>query len=138
MSEDKQVIYKQDCESFRYEDRLYWSRFQTLTVIEGAAIGVIFTNYIKGGAAIAIAFGTFFLVALIMLLALKGRGDSKNFLKRMDEYEAANGVSSIRPSDRIKLLNLSIPFDSLIFTVSVSVLLEVFNIYLIIYAFRST
>ena len=142
----KQIIYTQDCESFRYEDRLYWSRFQTLTIIEGAAIGVLLTNYIKGIPAIIIAFGTFFLVSLVLILALKDRNDSKNFIDRISDYEAKNRVKPIVPSHKVTLFEitrkkvtlfkLAIKFDSLIFTKCVLCLITAFNIYLIYYAFK--
>lgn len=133
--ENDRAIYVQDCESFQYQDKLFWSRFQTLSVIEGASIGVIFTNTIKGFPSIIMAFGTMFIVGLISMVAFKDRRDSKNFIRRMYDYEHKNDAMEINPDRYFKVGFLSFPFDSLIFTRVVSVLLAVFNIYLIIYTF---
>ncbi len=129
MNEDRRIIYQQDCESLRYQDKLFWSRFQTLVAIEGAALGVILTKTIEGHPAIILAFGNLLLVVLISLLALKDRTHSKDFLARMRKYEE-NKVDEIKS----KVL----PINGFIFTVIVSVLLLALNIYLIIFAFRGS
>jgi hypothetical protein len=67
--------------------------------------------------------------ALISLLAIKGRQDGKNFIKRISDYEAESGVSPIRPK---KLLGI----DSLSFTITVSILLALLNIYLILFTLK--
>ena len=86
--ETEQLIYQQDCESFRYQDKLFWSRFQTMSIIEGAALGVILTNTLNGCAATILAFGTFITVGLICLLTLKDRNDGKAIRK---EWKNLNG-----------------------------------------------
>ena len=135
MDEDEREIYRQDCESFRYEDKTFWSRFQTLIVIEGAAIGVIFTETISGLPQIILAFGTLLICLLISLLALKDREDSINFIHRISEYEQKKGVTKIIPKEKVKLLCISVPFNSLIFTNYLSLTLIALNIYLIVYSF---
>lgn len=128
-SEDIRVIYQQDCESFRYQDKLFWSRFQTLIVIEGAAIGVILSKTFQNCPAKILAFGMFLLCVLISLLAIKDRNDSKNFINRISEYESNFKVQPIRPKRT--------PIDSFIFTIAISSLLGLLNIYLIYFTFST-
>ncbi len=128
MTEDRRTIYQQDCESFRYQAILFWSRFQTLIVIAFAALGVLLTKIIIGVPGIILAFGNFILVGLISLLSLKDRDDSKNFINRVSEYEKENKASPIMPKSILGVNSLS-------FTVAVSVLLALLNIFIIVFTF---
>lgn len=126
MSEDERLIYQQDCESFRYEDRLFWSRFQTMSAIEAASVGVILTETVKGWPAFAVALVTFLLVCVVTLLALNGREDSQQFIARISEYESRHTHLAIRPYPFLGI-------DSKSFTIVVFIVLGCLNGYLILF-----
>jgi len=128
MNEDRRAVYQQDCESFRYQDKLLWSRFQTLSVIEGAVAGTVLLSGIKGIPAIIIAFVGLIVVFLICVLAYKDHGDSKLFTTRLSKFERDSGADPIEPK-RVLGMNAKTAIR-VIFGI-----LLVFNVYLIIYAF---
>ena len=84
-----QAIYEQDCEFFRYEDTLRWSRFKTAAVIEGALLYRVyqfdfsfheFDKKVLVTAAVA-------LVALVLMIALRDANIARAHLVRMKKFE---------------------------------------------------
>ena len=83
--EKLKTIYEQDSESFRYQDKLYWSRFQTSSVVEGAALwALLFGNITSFYMRLFIAIGNLILIGLIYIVALKDYNDASNYLKKND------------------------------------------------------
>ena len=129
---DERVIYEQDCESFRYQDKLFWSRFQTLSVLEGAAIWAVFFSNLSGCPLPVLAIAAFAVVTLICIIALKDYNDAGNFLARMDKYEQKMKADPIRPR---KLFGI---FSGIITARIIFMTLFLFNIYLVWFAFQQS
>lgn len=128
MNEDQRVIYQQDCESFRYQDKLLWSRFQTLSVVEGAVASALFIAKIEHIAGILTAFVGLLVVFLFCVIAYKDHKDSKLFINRIMNFEQSPKASRIDPK-RVLGMNAGIAI------LVIFAILLAFNIYLIIYAF---
>ncbi len=127
---DERVIYEQDCETFRYQDKLFWSRFQTLSVLEGAAIWVVFFSNLAGCPLLILALAAFMVVTLICIIALKDHNDASNFLIRMEKYEQKMKAHPIKPQ---KLFGI---FSGIITARIIFITLFLFNIYLVWLAFQ--
>jgi hypothetical protein len=87
--EVNKTIYEQDCEFYRYQDGLKWSRFQTAATIEGA---VLFALYQAAGLGKLeqhglMVFG-FVLVLIICLSSLKDETDANSHVDRMKKFES--------------------------------------------------
>jgi hypothetical protein len=87
-SEVKKAIYDQDCQFYRYQDGLMWSRFKTAATVEGAMLygmyqvsGLLWLE--RSGLAV---FGAT-LVLLTCLAGLKDRNDGLGHLARMKTFE---------------------------------------------------
>lgn len=128
MDEDQRVVYQQDCESFRYQDKLLWSRFQTLSAIEGAVVWALLYSSISGVSSIVIAFAATIVVFLFCVIAYKDYKDSKLFIDRVSEFEKNVSVNPIKPK-RVLGMNARVAI-LVIFTI-----LLMFNLYLIVHAF---
>lgn len=100
-SEEVRIIYEQDAEFVRHHDGIKWSRFQLVSVIEGAALYASFQA--KGltrfeGVALMAAATT--IIGFIFVLAIVDSRATGSHLKRMRRYEKENGVSYDRPNLR--------------------------------------
>lgn len=127
---DRRAIYQQDCESFRYQDKLFWSRFQTLSVLEGAAIWAVFFSNLVGCPIRILAIAAVLVVSLVCMIALKDYDAAENFLVRMDKYENEMKVDLIRPRKLFGIFR-GIDIARIIFST-----LFLFNIYLAWFAFQ--
>ncbi len=86
--EKRMAIYEQDCEFYRHHDDLKWSRFQTITLLEGAVLLALYQLQLQLlERRIWMVFG-FILVGILCLLALKDENDENGHENRMKEYEA--------------------------------------------------
>ncbi|OGO01702.1 MAG: hypothetical protein A2Y90_02450 [Chloroflexi bacterium RBG_13_52_12] len=130
MAQKNQTIYEQDCEGFRYQDKLFWSRFQTLSVIEGALIWVTFWGELVDPIQHAISIGASLIILIVCLAALKDQQDAKIFLDRMDEYEKYLKVTPIRPKKLLKLI------DGILISRTVTGLVTLFNIFIILCSYN--
>lgn len=126
MSENFEVnksIYEQDCEFYRYQDRLKWSRFQTAATIEGAVLFALYQatpRLCKPEQRVLMLFG-FVLVLIICLLSLKDEKDANSHEDRMKKFEMVG-----EPFVRQK----GLPFVSGTFLMRTSiVLLNLFNVF---------
>lgn len=82
-----QIIYEQDLESARFQDRLRWSRFQTVAVIQGGylyACYVIRPGYYES---LAIAILGTVLILVASVIAVKNEKDFGQHLDRAAEFE---------------------------------------------------
>lgn len=89
--EADKVIYVQDGEFYRYQDRLRWSRFQTIIVIEGAWLATVFGGLSLPslgavGHLAVLLFGSL-LVAFLCLLSLKDEVDANRHMDRLITFE---------------------------------------------------
>ena len=86
-SEINKAIYEQDCESYRYQDGLKWSRFQTAATIEGAVLIAVFqVNLVQLEQRILMAFG-FLLILIICLMSMKDETDASSYEDRIKKFE---------------------------------------------------
>ena len=84
-------IYRQDCEFYRYQDRLKWSRFQTAATIEGAVLWAIFQLRLNGLESRSLMLFGFLLVFILCLLSLKDEVDSNSHEDRIKKFEKQQG-----------------------------------------------
>ncbi|MEA3011888.1 MAG: hypothetical protein QOD42_433 [Sphingomonadales bacterium] len=90
--DDRRAIYEQDTASVRYRDGQKWSRFQTASVIEGAALYVSFgagLSRIEG--VLIMLLGSALLALVFTLVAMDDRVMAP-YLARIREFETAAGV----------------------------------------------
>jgi hypothetical protein len=88
-----QLIYQQDCEFYRYQDRLRYSRFQTLATVEGATLLAFLTLNLSETIKWLIMLFGFVLVLLLCLLSKKDEHDAGAHLDRMIQFERKDGVT---------------------------------------------
>jgi len=83
------VLHQQAWESYRFEDNLRWSRFQTTSVVEGAFLYAAYVGNIEPFKALLITIIGSVLVLIISLLAIKDGIDADYFsnLAQRFEYE---------------------------------------------------
>jgi hypothetical protein len=81
-------IYTQDCEFYRYLESLKWSRFKTISVIEGAILFALFIKQITITLDIKILIiaGTL-LTLLLSIFAFRDINRQGRFLERIKNYE---------------------------------------------------
>ncbi len=89
--DDRKSVYEQDCEFYRYQDRIKWSRFQTVAAIEGVILYIIY-NVIYIWYKVTFEIFIFFifaglLVFIVNLLAVKDENDANSHLKRIKDFE---------------------------------------------------
>ena len=88
----KQKIYEEDCEFYRYQDRLKWSRFQTVSLIEGAVLFAILKIKLNPFVEILIMVCGFLIVLLGCILSWIDQYDANNHLKRIKKFEEESKV----------------------------------------------
>jgi MFS superfamily sulfate permease-like transporter len=86
----KKAIYDQDCQFYRYQDGLMWSRFQTAALIEGAMLYGLYQvhqfSLPRPEKLIIVLVGTVF-VLIICTLALKDQSDASGHFDRFKKFE---------------------------------------------------
>jgi len=95
-SEERLAIYNQDGEFYRHHDNLKWSRFQTITALEGAVLLAIYQLTLGAWEQRMWMIFGFLLVAILCLLALKDENDENGHENRIKEFE-----QSIAPFKRV-------------------------------------
>ncbi len=90
MTDAHSIIYQQDCEFYRYQDQLKWSRFQLAAIIEGGMLYALWFPLIGGAEAIAVAFIGSGLVMVLFLVSAKDAYDATRHLDRIKRYEEEN------------------------------------------------
>lgn len=97
-ADDRRAALAQEWENVRYQDRLRWSRIQTLTAIEGAALLAAYGNTpfeLDPRLALIAAVIAFILVVVVTLLAIKDGRDARTHLTRKNCLERAMGVTPV-------------------------------------------
>lgn len=101
VSEELRIIYEQDGEFVRHHDGIKWSRFQLVSVIEGAALyaGFQASGLSRFETVLLMAAATT-IIGFIFVLAIVDSRATGSHLKRMRAYEKAYGVEYSRPNLR--------------------------------------
>jgi hypothetical protein len=91
-SQDIHVLYEQDCEFYRYQDSLRWSRYQTAALVEGALLyGLYNLPHATLWELRLLMIAGFLLVLIVSLLSLKDTKDANSHLNRIKSYEKELG-----------------------------------------------
>lgn len=105
--EDRRTIYEQDMQSVRYHDAAKWNRFQTVSVIEGAALYASFgseLSWVLRMCALILATG---LIAMVFVIAIVDDRITASYLDRVREFEHAAGApyrtGKTRPFLRLRM-----------------------------------
>ena len=81
------TIYEQDCESYRYQDGLKWSRFQTAATIEGAVLlALTQLSFTQLELRVVMVFG-FLTVLVLCIMSLKDETDAGSYEDRIKKFE---------------------------------------------------
>ena len=89
-------VYEQDCENARYQDNLRWSRFKTISLIEGFFLVAAYQGDLRPfDVLIVVCFGCS-LVLIVSLLAIKDGFDVDSYFDRINEVEAMMAVRPIK------------------------------------------
>lgn len=119
------TIYGQDCENYRYQDGLKWSRFQTASTIEGAILFALYqSGFTRSETVIIMIFG-FLLVMAICFLSLKDEVSADKYFDRMEKFEKSGEKLVQRKWNKFLSGRILLRFCI--------VLLNVFNIIVLIY-----
>lgn len=102
-------IYKQDCEFYRHQDGLMWSRFRTAAIIEAALLFSRFSTIVEnalqrhipllGGPILILnmVVAAALLVLVLFSVSLRDLENSRRHLKRIREFEINNPLSGHAP-----------------------------------------
>ncbi len=102
-------IYKQDCEFYRHQDRLMWSRFRTAAIIEVVLLVSRFSTLVEnalqrhvpllGGPILILnmVVASALLVLVMFSISLKDLEDSRRHLKRIRAFESNTPLSDHAP-----------------------------------------
>lgn len=96
--EDRRAALAQASENWRYQDRLRWSRTQTLTAVEAALLLAAYGDTpfkLSAGLAFAAAILGSLVVLLISLIAAKDARDAWTHLNRVTPLERAIGLHPV-------------------------------------------
>jgi|GEM_PF-2345488 len=100
-NEELRTIYEQDGEFVRHHDGVKWSRFQLVSVIEGAALYASFqASGLNRLETVALMAAATTVIGFIFVLAIVDSRATGSHLVRMRAYEKENGVSYNRPNLR--------------------------------------
>ncbi|MDB5583357.1 MAG: hypothetical protein JWR80_8533 [Bradyrhizobium sp.] len=128
-AEDRRAVYQQDCDFMRYRDGRKWSRFQTISAIEGAALYAAFQVHGLGlgGASLILIVATTFIVLLCLQAITDDRALAAH-LRRVREFEHRIGA-------RFDLPNLR-PFLGIKTSRVVMAVTLMFNLGVLVFRFR--
>jgi len=93
--ENIRIVYQQDCECMRYQGDLRWSRFKTISIIEGAFLLALYQFELKLIESFVIAVFGSVLVLIVSLLEVKDGYDVMAYYRRSVELEKAMGISPL-------------------------------------------
>ncbi len=101
VNEERRTIYEQDGEFVRHHDGVKWSRFQLVSVIEGAALYASFQAIgLSRAETVVLMAAATVVIGFIFVLAIVDSRATGSHLKRMRAYEKANGIEYKRPNLR--------------------------------------
>lgn len=87
------MLYQQDCEFYRYQDSLRWSRFRTITAIEGSWLYFVYSDLFSKAIVVEknlILLAGALLILAICLLSCKDMDDAQRHLDRLKTFEIGN------------------------------------------------
>lgn len=102
-------IYKQDCQFYRHQDRLMWSRFRTAAIVEGVLLFSRFSALVEnalqrhvpllGGPILLLnlVVAAALLILVLFSVCLKDLEDSRRHLKRIREFERSTPLADHTP-----------------------------------------
>lgn len=93
--ENVRIVYQQACENMRYQDDLRWSRFKTISIIEGAFLLALYQFNLRPIESLVIAVFGSLLVLIVSLLEIKDGYDAKHYHTRSVELEKVMGISAL-------------------------------------------
>lgn len=127
---DDYIVYQQDAEFCRYQDKLRWSRFQTAALIEAGLTYVSWVEPQKFGrvSSVMLTFGGFLLIIILSFLSQKDESDYSSHLNRIKVFEKDFPFTRVSP----KLIPSWIKGSILMPTAWV--ILYIYNIFIIIRA----
>ena len=82
----EQVLYQQNCESFRHFNRLKWSRFQIVMAVEAGMILAIYKFNLSQEAKILFIIAGSIIIILACILSFLDRRDENFFWERIRKY----------------------------------------------------
>lgn len=91
-TEDERTIYQQEWENLRFQDKLRWSRYQTVAVIEGAFLLAGYQDSLPEHYKLIITTFGSILVLVYTLLAVKDGFDAKGHAQRLELVSDKLGV----------------------------------------------
>lgn len=95
--EKEKAVYDQDWNNCRYQDQLRWSRFKTISLIEGAFLyGSRTTNLESKEILYVLILGTI-LVFIVSALAIKDESDARSHIERTKRFEDSWEVEELVP-----------------------------------------
>jgi hypothetical protein len=94
-AEDRRAIYQQDMESVRYRHGAKWSRFQTVSALEGAALYVSFRGGMSRTESVLLMVLVTLLLAVVVALVVTDERSMSAYCKRVREFEDATGASPL-------------------------------------------
>ena len=101
VNEERRTIYEQDGEFVRHHDGVKWSRFQLVSVIEGAALYASFQAIgLSRPETVALMAAATTVIGFIFVLAIVDSRATGSHIERMRAYEKANGIEYKRPNLR--------------------------------------
>lgn len=87
VTDERKIIYNQDCEFCRYQDSLTWGRFKTAAIIEGGMLYGLFIAQLDLLDRVIFGVLASLLVFVVSLLSLKDHTDALGHLHRISEFE---------------------------------------------------
>lgn len=97
--ENLRMGHQQAWENCRFQDNLRWSRFQTVSVIEGAFLYAAYNGSLGSLKSLIIAFVGFFLVLIVSILAIIDGRDAFYYFEYAKKLETEMKLSSYKPPD---------------------------------------
>lgn len=97
--ENLRMGHQQAWENCRYQDNLRWSRFQTVSVIEGAFLYAVYSGGLDALKSLIITVGGFLLVLIVSFLAIIDGRDAGYYFKYAKNLETAMELNSYKPPD---------------------------------------
>jgi len=89
------MVYQQACENMRFQDDLRWSRFKTISVIEGAFLLALYQFQLRPIESLVIALLGSLLALIVSLLEMKDGEDARCYYRRSVELEKEMGITSL-------------------------------------------
>ncbi|MGH7492146.1 MAG: hypothetical protein ACREOO_07105 [bacterium] len=93
--ENTRIVYQQACENMRYQDDLRWSRFKTISIIEGAFLLALYQFQLKPIESLVIAVFGSVLVLIVSLMTLKDTNDSFVYYLYANELQKMMGIQTL-------------------------------------------